>query len=711
MATAVQKVTLSSSRDIPFNKLVLSQSNVRRVKAGVSVEELAESIARRGLIQSLHVRPVHDAEGLETGMFEVPAGGRRYRALELLAKQKRLAKTAPVPCVVGDAASGILVDEISLVENIERAPLHPLDQFRAFHAMREKGMTEEAIAAAFFVGANVVKQRLRLAAVSPVLLDVYAEDGMTLEHVMAFTVSEDHTRQEQVWAAIRDSWQKEPWQIRRMLTETTVRASDKRALFIGVDAYETAGGIVLRDLFQSDDGGWLQDVGLLDRLVAEKLRAEADKIAGEGWKWVEASLSIPYGATHGMRELSGTPIEITDEEQATRVALQAELDRLTEQYDNADELPDEIDQRLGEIEAAIEALDNRPMRYEPAEIAIAGAIVTIDSDGSLIAHRGYVRPADEAPIEPTHENGHPTPDGSGVSSLAHGVKPTVITMGGQPLQGEDEEDDGVKPLPERLVTELTAHRTLALRDAVAQNPPIAMTALLHKLVSDTFHHRSANGALEAQVRHVYFPAQAQDLGESASAQAVDDRHAQWNGRIPADDTALWDWLTELDEEGRMALLAHCVSYGVNALYERPNPYSGSGVSEQALQLRFAQADRLARATGLDMVQAGWRPTVGNYLGRITKSRILESVREGAGERAAQLIDHMKKGDMAKEAERLLADTGWLPEPLRLADVDGAIGGEPADQNGDDAALPAFLTDEGEDDEATEDEDATAIAAE
>ena len=711
MATAVQKVTLSSSRDIPFNKLVLSQSNVRRVKAGVSVEELAESIARRGLIQSLHVRPVHDAEGLETGMFEVPAGGRRYRALELLAKQKRLAKTAPVPCVVGDAASGILVDEISLVENIERAPLHPLDQFRAFHAMREKGMTEEAIAAAFFVGANVVKQRLRLAAVSPVLLDVYAEDGMTLEHVMAFTVTEDHARQEQVWAAIRDSWQKEPWQIRRMLTETTVRASDKRAIFVGVDAYEAAGGIVLRDLFQSDDGGWLQDVGLLDRLVAEKLRAEADKIAAEGWKWVEASLSIPYGATHGMRELSGTPIEITDEEQATRVALQAELDRLTEQYDNADELPDEIDQRLGEIEAAIEALDNRPMRYEPAEIAIAGAIVTIDSDGSLIAHRGYVRPADEAPIEPTHENGHPTPDGSEVSSLAHGVKPTVVTMGGQPLQGEDEEDDGIKPLPERLVTELTAHRTLALRDAVAQNPRIAMTALLHKLVSDTFHHRSANGALEAQVRHVYFPAQAQDLGESASAQAVDDRHAQWNGRIPADDTALWDWLTELDEEGRMALLAHCVSYGVNALYERPNPYSGSGVSEQALQLRFAQADRLARATGLDMVQAGWRPTVGNYLGRITKSRILESVREGAGERAAQLIDHMKKGDMAKEAERLLADTGWLPEPLRLADVDGAIGGEPADQNGDDAALPAFLTDDGEDDEATEDEDATAIAAE
>ena len=117
MATAVQKITLSSSRDIPFNKLVLSQSNVRRVKAGVSIDDLAASIARRGLIQSLHVRPVLDAEGQETGMFEVPAGGRRYRALELLVKQKRLTKAAPVPCVVGDANSDVTIDEVSLVEN------------------------------------------------------------------------------------------------------------------------------------------------------------------------------------------------------------------------------------------------------------------------------------------------------------------------------------------------------------------------------------------------------------------------------------------------------------------------------------------------------------------------------------------------------------------------------------------------------------------
>jgi ParB-like nuclease domain len=120
MATTIQKITLSASRDIPFNKLLLSQANVRRVKAGVSIEELAEDIARRTLLQGLSVRAVLDADGNETGMFEVPAGGRRFRALELLVKQKRLAKTASVPCVVRD---GGIAEEDSLAENVQRVAL------------------------------------------------------------------------------------------------------------------------------------------------------------------------------------------------------------------------------------------------------------------------------------------------------------------------------------------------------------------------------------------------------------------------------------------------------------------------------------------------------------------------------------------------------------------------------------------------------------
>jgi ParB family chromosome partitioning protein len=234
-----------------------------------------------------------------------------------------------------------------------------------------------------------------------------------------------------------------------------------------------------------------------------------------------------------------------------------------------------------------------------------------------------------------------------------------------------------------------------------------MTALLHKLVADTFQHRGDIGALEASVRHVLFPVQDEALKDSTSARVVSERHEGWAGDVPADDDALWDWINGLDESRRMALLAHCMSYGVNALYEKPKPYGGSGVSQHGLDQRLRQAERLALATGLDMVKAGWRPTVGNYLGRVTKARIIEAVREGAGDQAAQLIDHLKKGDMAKEAERLLADTGWLPEPLRLRQP----GREPVPATEDDGAnggtvLPEFLSDdqdetlaEGEDNES------------
>ncbi len=695
MAAAVQKITLSSSRDIPFNKLILSQSNVRRVKAGVSIEELAEDIARRTLLQSLSVRPVLDAKGQETGMFEIPAGGRRYRALELLVKQKRLAKTASVPCVVRE---GGVAEEDFLAENVQRAPLHPLDQFRAFQTLRERGESEEEIAAAFFVAVNVVKQRLRLAAVSEKLLAIYAEDGMSLDQLMAFAVTTDHARQEQVWDAVQRSYGKEPYQIRRMLTERTIRASDKRALFIGFAAYEAAGGGVMRDLFQQDDGGWLENVALLDGLVAEKLKAEAATIAAEGWKWIEAAVDFPYGHAHHLRELEGATADLTAEEQATIDALNAEHAKLEAEYENADELPDGVDERLGEIETARAAFEDRRVSYDPAEIARAGVFVSIDADGKLSVDRGYVRPEDEAPV--TVDGGSETVADRG---LPEGVEPSspdvhraVITIGGR-SEPEEDEDDVIRPLPDRLVSELTAHRTLALRDAVANNPHVAMTALLHKLCLDTFQPSASGACLEASVRHVFFPVQAPDLKDSPPAKAVAERHEAWKADLPKDETALWDWLAALDEASRGALLAHCVSFGVNALYEKGDRYGGPGVSVHGVHRRLAQADRLAQAVGLDMMEAGWRPTVDNYLARVTKPRILEAVREAKGEQSAQLIGHLKKADMAKEAERLLEGTGWLPEPLRLAVSEPA----PDAHTDEVEALPEFLA--GDDDAASAEE--------
>ena len=455
--TKQQKITLSASRDIPFNKLMLSQSNVRHVKAGVSIEELAEDIARRTLLASITVRPVLDDNGAETGMFTIPAGGRRFRALELLVKQKRLNKTALVPCVV--RMDG-LAEEDSLAENIQRAPLHPLDQFRAFQAMREKGRTEEEIAAAFFVSASVVKQRLKLAAVAPALHDVYAEEEMTLDQLMAFTVNPDHARQEQVWEALQRHYSKQPYEIRRMLTEGAVRASDKRAQFVGLDNYVEAGGDILRDLFQQDDGGWLQDASLLDVMVTEKLAEEAEVIRAEGWKWVEVDTDFPYGHTFGMRRIHGEAEPMSDVEAADYQALKAEYDALEADHAEVDELPEEVDARLGEIETAMEALQDRPIRFEAEDLALAGAFVSIDSSGRLRVERGHVRAEDE-PVNEPEENGDVGAETPIVEDAEDSVSSAVE---------DEEEEDGLKPLSDRLVMELTAHRTLALRNAAGAGP-------------------------------------------------------------------------------------------------------------------------------------------------------------------------------------------------------------------------------------------------
>ena len=305
---------LAAPREIPLSQLVASAANVRKVRAAVSIDDLAEDIARRGLLQSLSVRPVMNDAGDETSQFAVQAGGRRLAALQKLQAEGRIRPDHLIPCLV--KSTGIEVED-SLAENVMRAGLHPLDQFRAFKALADdEGLSVDEIAAQFFVSPQIVRQRLKLASASLTLLAAYAEDEMTLDQLMAFCVTADHARQEAVWEQIRHGYNKEPYLIRRLLTEGAVKGSDRRVLFVGATAYEAAGGVILRDLFSEDGGGWFQDAALLDCLAMEKLADEAKAIAAEGWKWVETALSFPYGHLNGLMRLSSTPVPVSADEQA-----------------------------------------------------------------------------------------------------------------------------------------------------------------------------------------------------------------------------------------------------------------------------------------------------------------------------------------------------------------------------------------------------------
>lgn len=688
MAQAIQKITLSAARDIPFNKLILSQQNVRKIKAGVSIDDLAQDIAHRGLLSSLNVRAELDADGKETGVYRIPAGGRRYRALEVLVNQKRLAKTAGVPCIVSTGETSEVED--SLAENAHRVELHPLDQYRAFQTLRGEGLDEETIAVRFFVSVQTVKQRLRMASVSPRLLELYANDEMNREQIMAFSITNDHVRQEQVWDTVSRSHVKEPYYIRRLLTETAVRASDRRAVYVGIDVYEAAGGVVMRDLFEQDGGGWLQDPALLVQLVFEKLRVDAEALkTEEDWKWVEAALDFPYGHTSGLRRFYGEQAEFSQEELARHDTLKAEYDTLDAEYAQAEDYSEEIEKRLEELGTALDGLKERPSIFSAEEVARGGVFISLSANGNLTIERGFVRPEDERVVEAGVDDHMGGSNGTIAGQSVSAVTSTGgVSVNGKPVSvdQQEEEDDTVRPLPDRLVLDLTAVRTVALRNALANDPVMAFIAVLHAFVLKTFYLYGSDSCLELTLQSAKFT-QTPGLADTPWAKEIEQRQEAWGQDLPRDPNALWDYLIQLDDVSRQVLFAHCASLSLNAVIEPWNKRVRA----------LAHADQVARSISFDMVEAGWIPTADNYFGRVTKTRILQAVREAKGDQAAQLIDHLKKPDMAREAARLIEGSGWLPEPLRDA-VNEMAGSEgmPSDEhifNADNDAgeLPAFLT--------------------
>ena len=582
-----------------------------------------------------------------------------------------MAKDAPVPCIVRTDG---MAEEDSLAENVQRLNLHPLDQFHAFKTLADKGLSEDDIAARFFVPVNVVRQRLKLALVAPAILDAYEAGTIALEIVMAFTVNPDTDRQTAVFQQLSASRDLGTFRIKRLLTESTVAASDKRALFVTLDDYMEAGGTVMRDLFDDDRGGWLSDPALLDRLVIEKLEGVAQTIKAEGWKWVEVAVDFAYALTFSMDELVPEIPMLTEEDSARLKAYVEEYNGIMDnQPDDGEDLTDAVGQRVEELEQLIQDLENPALVYKAEDMAIAGVFVSLTREGELRIEKGYVRPEDRRPepnaIDDNCAGGDDGDDEHSADGDDGNDDDTDSGEGADTSGGVTEpvelEDTTIKPLPDSLHRELTAYRTLALRDALARNPAVALTALLHKLCRDTFYPNSLLDGLEVRVTSTSLAfVGGPDLKDCPAAEAINARTAAWRGVMPAEVDDLWAFLVDLSDESRAQLLAQLIAPSLNALYEQPARPGYNGASAHSVAHRIADADRIAEAVSLDLVATGWVPTVDNYLGRVPKPRILLAVAEGCGAEAAERIDHLKKPDMAAEAEILLKTTGWLAEPLR-----------------------------------------------
>ncbi|VFR23290.1 putative plasmid stabilization protein [plant metagenome] len=623
---------------VPLSRLVSRPTgrNVRKTPR-MSIPELAASIQRVGLLQNLIViASAQHGEGSEH--YEVVAGGRRLAALKLLAKKRRISKEWEVPCLL--VADGT-ARTASLTENVQREAMHPADQFEAFAALVAEGRPVEDIAADFSVSPLVVQRRLKLANVSPRLLADYRADLVSLDQLMALSITDDHAAQE---SAFYDAptWQRQPSALRDRLTEREIDAYRHPLVrFVGLDTYEQAGGGIRRDLFAEGDAGvYLTDAALLERLAQDKLAGIAAEVKAEGWAWVDATPNVTHADLHAFQRAPREHRAPNKREAARIEKLQAKLHELAEAVDTALDADDEdkADALQEEGEAVgeqLQALEDGLQDYGANVKTAAGAIVTIDRNGQAVIHRGLLREA-EAKALRTLER---LRQGFGSEGEA-----------GNDEEGEDGDSEGqpkTAAMSDRLAQRLSAHRTAALQIEVARHPQVALAALVHGMVQTVLqeshygHDLPLGVSLKVQDR---LEGMAPDWPESPAAVALRELQQVAGEALPEDSAELFAVLLAKPQDELVRLLAVCVASTVDVVTLRATtPQPGA---------------ELAQAVGLDMA-TWWKPTAEGYFKHVSKAAILEAVGAFAPSHVTRLAK-LKKGDIASEAERLADGTGWMP---------------------------------------------------
>ncbi len=444
---------------VPLARLRPSKRNVRKTP-GQSIDALAESIARVGLLQNLTVILSRDGEH-----YEVVAGGRRLAALKLLSKSRRIPKDWEVPCLlVADANART----VSLTENVQREAMHPADQFEAFAALVKEGRPIEDIAADFAVTPLVVQRRLKLANVSPRLLADYRADAVSLDQLMALAITDDHAAQNAVFYSAPE-WQRSPHALRDRLTEREIDASHALVRFVGLDAYEAAGGGIRRDLFAQDDSGvYVTDAALLETLVREKLDSHAVAVKAEGWAWVDATPAATYADLQAFQRAPRERRNPIKRESERMEKLETKMQAIGEALDAAleddeEEMAEALQEEGDRVGEQLQALEDRLLDYTPNVKAAAGAIVTLDREDQIVVHRGLMREAEAKALRT-------------LERLRQGFS------GEDGMNDNDGEDDGqpkAASMSDRLAQRLSAHRTAALQIELARDSQAALAATVH----------------------------------------------------------------------------------------------------------------------------------------------------------------------------------------------------------------------------------------
>jgi ParB family chromosome partitioning protein len=585
-------------------------ANVRKTNRADGIEALAENIHANGLIQGLSV--VENG-----GDYLVIAGARRLAALQLLVKQKKLEPTFDVPCQVHDRTDPNLA-EISLSENEMRQAMHPADQFDAFKKLVEEGKGRDTIAALYGVTPHVVDQRLKLANVSPKLIKIYREGGMSLEQVMAFSLTTDQKRQDKVWNDL-PKYAKEQQRddtVRRAITDKHIPSDNDLAAFVGVEDYEAAGGQVLRDLFTDGDAAeaYFANAALLDKLAGEKLEKIAEAVRAEGWKWVIVTPDLSWDEQRKYKQRDAKHSH-TAEQKAEAAKLRKEIAALEKQQEAAEEYDNGMEGKVDELSERLEAAEHGTELWTPKDKELSGTIVTIE-DGKAHILRGMMK-AEEA----------------------RAALKSNSTKAGSKAKPEE------KGLSQALVETLSSIRTVEIQRKLIDSPKVALVAALHALVQSV---TEGSADSPVQMRGEKEIPRDEAAAKSEAAKEVASAIKTLGKSIPDKPAKLWAYLLRKDQAELLKMLAVCVGATFDAILARePDP------KERDV------ADLVADAVKLDMSKH-WEATGAGYFSRVPAALITAAVTEACGKAEAAKLSGMKKADMAKAAERMVKGKGWLP---------------------------------------------------
>ena len=592
---------------IAVSKLEKSPLNARRIVVAVGMEELKASILAHGLMQNLVVTDTGN------GAFHVIAGGRRLEAIRSLQAEGKLPPDFVVACQVVTDEFAL---EMSLAENTVRLAMHPADQFDAFAELIDKGQSAADVAARFGIEESLVHKRMKLARVHPTLLQEYRDEALTLECLMAFTITDDHSQQLKVYESLQD-WQKDdPGAIRDALTDKMIEASSKLARFVGLDAYVAAGGATRKDLF--GDEVYLEDPALLHRLAEEKFYGIRRELEAEGWGWIEINPERDYDAIYRCTRIRPQLIDAPPEWLDLKTQLDAELEGIEQALEEteSDALLDrqqELRNRLDEVEEKLAAF----VGFDAEQKELAGCFVSIGQNGTPFFEKGLVKPEHR-------------------KELAR-----LLNADGD--DGQPDKPKAKHPLSESLGRDLAAYRLQVAQVELARHPMIAFDLLVFHAASDMLDRPAASDGPDVPFRRPRLNPPG-DFESTCAAEAL----AEIAEMLPTDwlnqatERARFEAFRTLPQAAKLDLLAYCV-----ALTLKPKLAPAEGEEVTAYDTALSLTD--------GRVSDYWRPTSGNFLSRINRNLLLAIGREVLGEAWSQSRAKDKKASLVDQLHRAFAD--------------------------------------------------------